>query len=53
MAEYFPIDVSGTGNYYGNFYGNFYGDLTGIASYAISASYAPGGGGGGRCHTVD
>jgi hypothetical protein len=47
MAEYFPIDVSGTGNYYGNFYGNFYGDLTGTASYAISASYAPGGGGGG------
>jgi hypothetical protein len=42
MAEYFPIDVNGTGNYYGNFYGN----LTGTASYAISASWAPGGGGG-------
>jgi hypothetical protein len=43
MAEYFPIDVNGTGNYYGNFYGT----LTGTASYAISAAYAPGGGGGG------
>ena len=42
MAEYFPIDVNGTGNYYGNFYGN----LTGTASYAISASWAPGGVGG-------
>ena len=42
MAEYFPIDVGGTGNYYGN----FTGDLTGTASYATSASYAANGGGG-------
>ena len=52
MAELFPIDVGGTGNYYGNFTGNFTGNLTGTASYtttasfAISAAYAPGGGGG-------
>ena len=43
MAEYFHIDVNGTGDYYGNFYGYLYG----TASYAISAAYAPGGGGGG------
>jgi hypothetical protein len=47
MAEYFPIDVSGTGNYYGNFTGN----LTGTASYAISASHAVNGGGGGTVNT--
>jgi hypothetical protein len=41
MAEYFPIDVNGTGDYYGNFYGYLYG----TASYAVSASWAPGGGG--------
>ena len=46
MAEYFPIDVSTQGSYSGSFSGSFYGYLFGTASYAISAAYAPGGGGG-------
>jgi hypothetical protein len=46
MAEYFPIDVSSIGSYSGSFSGSFYGTLYGTASYALSASWAPGGGGG-------
>jgi hypothetical protein len=45
MAEFFPIDVSSIGSYSGSFSGSFYGYLFGTASYAISAAYAPGGGG--------
>ncbi len=45
MAEFFPIDVSSIGSYSGSFSGSFYGYLFGTASYAISASWAPGGGG--------